>query len=132
MALIDIGDISVDMTVQTLNPFALVPVAPGNGYIFILQPSPVTATLEFGYFVVIPYLSIGSQFASVGSGFKWYPRSTPCSFTVPVYAGLPTTTQATVAVVPIEIFRGRASPTSYNLNLTYEDSLLQPLGFGVP
>ena len=131
MAVINIGTIVVDMEIPVYYPFPLVPVEAGNGYVFDVAASPLDATLDFSYLIITPLVRVAGRDLLIGEGMKWFPRAIAQSFVVPVYAGLPGDLFATILLYPVQIYPRRASPPSFSVTAEYENTLVQPLGFGV-
>ena len=131
MAIVDIGLITVDNTVRTPSPFPTIPLTSGTGYIHLLDLQPVSLIPDFVYYIVSPYIIFGGSVFELQRPIKWYPRGTTISFVVPVYQANGVDLDVGIAIIPIPIYPDRASPQTVNIRLRYEDTLVQPISFGL-
>jgi len=131
MAIVNIGSIFVDMGVRTVNPFPSVSLQSGFGYIFILETVPVGQSVEFAYFVPCPFVVLGGLGYEIGCRFKWYPKGVRYTVIVPVYEAGSALLDVVMGLIPIEIFPGRADPPVVQVACSYEDTLAQPIAFGL-
>ena len=131
MAIVTVGTVTVNMTDPSLVPFPLVSLTSGNGYVFILNLNPVSQLLDFAYILPIPAVVLGGLVYEINSSIKWYPKGVRFSFVVPVYDAGGVPLDVLIALRPIEIFKGKADPPSVSATLQYEDSLIQPIAFGI-
>ena len=131
MAIVNIGVINVDMGVRVVNPFSAIPLQSGFGYIFILETVPVGQEVEFAYFIPCPFVVLGGLANEIGCRFKWYPKGARYTVVVPIYDTGGGIFDVSMGIIPIEIFKGRANPSTVQVSCSYEDALAQPLGFGL-
>ena len=126
MALVQVGDLSIDMTQSTLNIFPGVSIPANVGRFFVLQTLPVPAPLPAkGYFVVIPIIQVGSQSFERPAATEWFPKSNRFGFKVstPREVGNPVT--VSIAILPIVPF-GNFPPGNIDVRLFYEDTDNEP------
>ena len=131
MAIVNIGTESINFSDRAPVRFPAVPLVPGNGYIFIFQTVPFTQVVDFGYFQVLPYITVQGVDTELSFNVKWFPRGTRFATVVPVPFANTQTLNLSLALRPIEIFRGRSIPPAVTVRLAYEDALLQPVAFGL-
>ena len=131
MAIVTVGNQTVTVGDPSLVPYPPVSLNSGVGYIFILSATPPTLTLEFAYLLAIPFIVLGGLAYEINATAKWYLKGTRFSFVVPVYDAGGISLPVSIALKPVEIFKGRGSPDTVTVSLQYDDTLTQPLGFGV-
>lgn len=130
MAIVVVNDVNVDFDSGQEAFFDLYPVSGGQGYINIIQLIPGSTTVEFGYILIVPRILIGNLLFELSTTYKYYPKGRAMTFVVPIYAGVPAGAQISMSLIPISIFKGRATPAQVTARLSYEDALFQPIGFG--
>lgn len=126
MAIVNVGTIVVDTEFRILNPFPTLPLQSGSIYVFSLNLVPVDTSVEFVYFIVQPYFLLNGTRVEYMDVRKWYPRGLPSAFPVPVFSFNTPELDLGIGVVPIEVFKGRASPSNIRVRLRYEDTPIQP------
>jgi len=131
MAIQTVGTVSVTMSNRTPVPFPQVTLPGGLAYLFVLEMTPPTLVLDFGYLVIVPFILIGSLVYEMELSAKWYPKGARYVFPLPVFETGGADLNVAIALIPVELYKGRANPSSVTCTLLYEDTLTQPIGFGV-
>lgn len=121
MAIINIGNILVDFSSQSLRPFPSILVKEKSCYLFILQTVPVTLILSYGYFVVVPELISGIYEGELNTRIQFYPKGIKYTFIVAIPDGVGSDAPFEINVLPKPIYRGRTDPRLVTLNLQYDN-----------
>lgn len=131
MALVTVGTITVDFNDPSPQPFPSVNLASGTGYVFYLEAVPVSQRIEYGYLIPCPTLVVGGLIIELACRYKWYPKGIRYGFVVPIFEAGGFNLDVVVALIPVQVFKGRAKPQNFSATLIYENALTQPIAFGL-
>jgi hypothetical protein len=126
MAIVNVGDISVDLNAPDLYRFPTIDIPANVGRMFGLTilPNPIPLGSP-GYFLVIPLIQPGNVELERPRLTKWFPKNQFFNFkyTSPATLGDPVPT--TISLYPITPF-GNFAGSQVDIRLFYEDSLNEP------
>lgn len=126
MAIVTVGDISVNLTAPMLNLFPPVDIPAGSGRMFGLQTLPNPVPLgDKGYFLVIPIIIIGNAEIERPRLVKWFPKNRIFNFKVSAPTTLGDPVSMSISLFPIIPF-GNFVGNPVDIRLLYEDSLNEP------
>lgn len=131
MAIITVGDLSIDLLQPQLNLFPAVTIPSGRARLFGLStiPNPVPLA-DNGYFLVIPVFQFPNTSVERPSLTKWFPKNRVFNFKCGVFDDLAATIGVSIALYPIIPF-GRFVGGSVDVRLLLEDSTDEPAVIGV-
>lgn len=126
MAIITVGDLTIDLLQPQLNLFPPVTIPSGRARLFGLStvPNPVPLN-DNAYFLVIPVFQFPNTSVERPVLTKWFPKNRVFNFKCGVFEDLTPTIDVSIALYPIIPF-GRFAAGPVDVRLFLEDSTNEP------
>lgn len=126
MAIVAVGDLTIDLLQPQLNLFPSVTIPSGRARVFGLStiPNPVPL-VDNGYFLVIPVFQFPNNSIERPKLTKWFPKNDVFGFKCGVFEDLTPTIDVSIGLYPI-IPYGRFAGSPVDVRLFLEDSTNEP------
>lgn len=126
MAIVNLGnlDIPFDGSVILSPQF---PLVSGFRTFVIVRTVPLVQIIDYGYLLITPLIIAGNRRATTPVTTKFYPVGEAISFNIPAWEAYGNNPEAQIQFKGIEIYPGRATPDPVIVNVSYEDSAVDPV-----
>lgn len=111
------GSVTVSFTTKAWVGFPPLTLAQGKTPLISLSASPIATKISFGYLLVIPRLTLSGIVYDRPALAKFFPSGIPLILRLPTFNKIGNNQAWTIGLLPVEIYKNRAKPTTVSISL---------------